>query len=315
MESPLVSVIVPIYNVEKYVRKCLDSLKNQTMKQIEVICIDDGSTDGSGKIAEEYKSDEWPIFRIIHTENRGLSAARNRGIDEAKAEWIMFVDSDDWVEPGFCEIPYRTAVGNNADLIIFESDSWRNGKKRMSQKRGNTPAGLIDEFIAHEYGGVVAWNKLYKKTLFDSNQYPEGHVYEDIATTHKLVHAAKVIVRIIDCLYHKTIRKGSICHTYTVENKKDCLESVVDRNKTLVLWGYPEERVMTLACGCAIGFLSVTPPSTDDLYQYALKVVDSSNGIPKGMSWKQKVGMIAWKADRRVFYLISKAIGRMNMSR
>ena len=83
-ETPLISVIVPIYNVEKYVRKCLDSLRSQTMKQIEVICIDDGSTDKSGEIAEEYKNEEgWPRFRVIHTENRGLSAARNRGIDES----------------------------------------------------------------------------------------------------------------------------------------------------------------------------------------------------------------------------------------
>ncbi len=101
MPNPLISVIVPIYNVEKYVRKCLDSLKNQTMKQIEVICIDDGSTDESGRIAEEYKSEDWPKFRVIHTENRGLSAARNCGIDEALADWIMFVDSDDWVESEF----------------------------------------------------------------------------------------------------------------------------------------------------------------------------------------------------------------------
>ena len=92
MNDPLISVIVPIYNVEKYVRKCLDSLKNQTMKQIEVICIDDGSTDESGRIAEEYKNEDgWPRFRVIHTENRGLSAARNRGIDEAKSQWLMFV--------------------------------------------------------------------------------------------------------------------------------------------------------------------------------------------------------------------------------
>lgn len=82
-EAPLISVIVPVYNVEKYVRKCLDSLLNQTMKQIEVICIDDGSTDESGRIADEYENEVgWPRFRVIHTENRGLSVARNRGIDE-----------------------------------------------------------------------------------------------------------------------------------------------------------------------------------------------------------------------------------------
>lgn len=119
IEDPLISVIVPIYNVEKYVRKCLESLKNQTMKEIEVICIDDGSTDRSGLIADEYESSEFPIFRVIHTENRGLSAARNRGLDEARAEWIMFVDSDDWVDKEFCRVPYENAIENKADMVIF----------------------------------------------------------------------------------------------------------------------------------------------------------------------------------------------------
>ena len=115
----LFSVIVPIYNVASYVRKCLDSLKNQTMKEIEVICIDDGSTDESGRIADEYKSNNFPVFRVIHTDNRGLSAARNRGIDEARADWLMFVDSDDWVDERFCEIPYKAAIKNRADMVIF----------------------------------------------------------------------------------------------------------------------------------------------------------------------------------------------------
>ena len=118
-KKPLISVIVPIYNVAPYIRKCLDSLKRQTMKEIEVICIDDGSTDESGKIAEEYESQEWPVFRIIHTENRGLSAARNRGIDEAQADWLMFVDSDDWVSNEFCRTPYEVAIKYNSDLIVF----------------------------------------------------------------------------------------------------------------------------------------------------------------------------------------------------
>ena len=116
---PLITVIVPIYNVAPYVRKCLDSLKRQTLKQIEVICIDDGSTDESGEIAEEYESQNWPLFRILHTDNQGLSAARNRGLDEAKSQWLMFVDSDDWVEPEFCEMPYKTAIEYQADLVIF----------------------------------------------------------------------------------------------------------------------------------------------------------------------------------------------------
>lgn len=118
MQQPLISVIVPIYNVEKYVRKCLDSLVAQTLREIEVICIDDGSTDRSGEIADEIARDD-ARFRVIHTENRGLSAARNRGIDEARSQWLMFVDSDDWVSPEFCRVPYEAAIEYGADLVIF----------------------------------------------------------------------------------------------------------------------------------------------------------------------------------------------------
>lgn len=264
---PLISVIIPIYNVAPYLRKCLDSLKNQTMKQIEVVCIDDGSTDSSGEIADEYASQEWPIFRIIHTENRGLSAARNRGIDEAKAEWIMFVDSDDWVDRDFCRVPYEAAINMNADLVIFGADHSKNSRKLKSKKSSYTPAGSIDEFTAHENGGIVVWNKLYKKSLFGDIRYPEGHVFEDVATTHKLVHDATFIIRIIACLYHKTIRKGSISQTQTVENKREYLESVISRYRSLISWEYPEEKIMPLLCGSAISFLSVTPQSDDELYR------------------------------------------------
>ena len=160
---PLISVIVPIYNVEPYLRNCLDSLKNQTLKQIEVIMIDDGSTDDSGKIAEEYVSETYPIFRCIHTENRGLSAARNRGIDEARAEWIMFVDSDDWVDREFCRISYKKAINNGSDLIIFGYFSVKNGWIIKNKLRF---AGVLSREMAIKHVDSYAWNKLYRKYLF-----------------------------------------------------------------------------------------------------------------------------------------------------
>ena len=106
-------------------------------------------------------------------ENKGLSAARNRGIDEARAEWIMFVDSDDWVDRRFCEIPYRTAVDNQADLVILGTYSVKkNGTIRKPKKRSDVSVGIVDAFTAHEYGSVVAWNKLYARRLFDGISYP-----------------------------------------------------------------------------------------------------------------------------------------------
>ena len=182
---PRISVIVPIYNVEKYVRKCLESLLHQTMKQIEIICVDDGSTDGSGTIADEYERINWPIFKIIHTKNRGLSAARNRGLDEAQAEWVMFVDSDDWVESRFCEVPWSEGVRKNADLVIFGMYNVKSGRIKKLRNNDN-PTGFINHEKAIDVGNDAVWNKLYKRQLFDSIRYPEGRVYEEIGTTYKL---------------------------------------------------------------------------------------------------------------------------------
>lgn len=306
-DGPLISVIVPIYNVEKYVRKCLDSLKNQTMKEIEIICIDDGSTDGSGEIAEKYKNEVgWPRFRVIHTENRGLSAARNRGIDEAIAEWIMFVDSDDWVDSRFCEKPYGAAVEHGVDLVIF---GFWHVKKTRKKKSKELPVGVVDEMTAHEYGSTAAWNKLYKNELFERIRYPEGRVYEDFATTHKLVHKAKRVFLIRDYLYYHVMwREDSITNTHTITNHKASFTAYIERYKDLLSYGYPVAKIS--ACGPAIGFLSVSTPSNDQLYLKAVDIVTSAKGIPKELTLKQKIGLIVWKISKPMFYTICRRIGR-----
>ena len=318
---PLISVIVPIYNVASYLRKCLDSLKNQTMKQIEVICIDDGSTDGSGEIAEKYVTvpenhvaSENPgdevQFRIIHTENRGLSTARNRGIDDSYGEWLMFVDSDDWVSEDFCDIPYRAAVENGADLVIFDADREINGKSKHILDE-NAPTGIIDEFTAYKYGRGYAWNKLYHRSLFQSIRYPIGRVFEDGSATHKLVHIANNIVLLNDCLYHYVDRKDSISHTHTVKNIQDRFITYLEEYDDLVLYGYSDEKRRVTLCSYAIGFLSVASPSEDELYRRAEKIVDSIEGIPKTLSFKKKIALIVWKINPRLLDLSRRLIGRM----
>ena len=308
--NPLISVIVPIYNIAPYLRKCLDSLKNQTMKQIEVIMIDDGSTDDSGRIAEEYVSDDWPKFRLIrHEKNRGLSAARNTGIDEAKAEFVMFVDSDDWVEKEFCRIPYEAAIENKADLVIFWFDVWNNKRKR--KKKGCVVSqGIVDELTAHEYGGTVVWNKLYKKDLYKSIRYPEGHTFEDFAITHKLVHEAEEILFLEDCLYNHISRVGSITKTHSIDNKRDGFVMSRQRKIDLISFGYPEERLKDVLYGSTIGYLSVSPRANDQLYIEAKTIVDSMVGIPKQLCWKQKAGLITWKISAPIFHLLMRIVHR-----
>ena len=127
--APAVSVIVPVYNVEPYLHRCVDSLTGQTLTDIEIILVDDGSTDGCGRICDEYAAAD-PRVRVVHQENAGLSEARNAGIDRARADYLMFVDSDDWVEKDYCRIPWEIARSQQADLVMFQFRELRNGGKR-----------------------------------------------------------------------------------------------------------------------------------------------------------------------------------------
>lgn len=314
MNAPLISVIVPIYNVEKYVRKCLESLRGQTLKQIEVICIDDGSTDSSGAIADEYcntdaegNGKEWPVIRVIHTENCGLSAARNRGIDEARSEWLMFVDSDDWVEPGFCEIPYRDAIENHADMVIFRAEQVRDGvvqKPRISY----TSVGIVDEITAHEFGGWAVWNKLYKRALFDYIRYPEGMVYEDYATTHKLVHIANTIVLVRECLYHYIYRIDSISNTNRSTDSRDSFYSKSERYFDLLSYGYPENKVDSLKgalLSAAFRYLTESKPDNNGLHIKAVEVLHLMDVSPESLSLKYKIALKAWNINQTFFVFLA----------
>ncbi|MBR7071081.1 MAG: glycosyltransferase, partial [Clostridia bacterium] len=117
-QQPIISIIVPVYNEEKFLSKCLDSLLTQTMREIEVICVNDGSNDRSGEILDEYAAKDSRI-KIFNQKNVGSSPARNRGLQQASGPYVMFVDSDDWVHDDYCRAPYETAVCFNSDLVIF----------------------------------------------------------------------------------------------------------------------------------------------------------------------------------------------------
>lgn len=194
----MISVIVPVYNVEPYLRKCLDSIINQTYRDLEILIIDDGSTDGSDEICDEYKNDE--RVRVFHTNNRGLSCARNLGLDTARGDWISFVDSDDWIETDM----YDRAIDSisSADILCFcENDGILTGMEALAE--------IISEKI-----NTSAWGKIYKRSIFSTIRYPVGRVYEDVATTYKLIASAKFIKCCNYNGYHYCKRPGSITTTH-----------------------------------------------------------------------------------------------------
>ena len=185
-----ISVIVPVYNVEKFIRRCLDSIINQTMKDLEIILVDDGSTDNSGVICDEYAKLDNRIT-VIHKENGGVSSARNRGLDIATGEWIAFVDSDDYIDNKMYEILYTNAEKNNCDISVcyFEyinqkGISLYNPNKKLGIKgiyNENKFLNLLYENSETNLICICIWNKLYKKDIFEKLRFKEIiHEDEDI---------------------------------------------------------------------------------------------------------------------------------------
>ncbi len=303
---PKISIVVPVYNVSPYIGNCIDSLLRQTMKDIEIILVDDGSTDGSEKICDEYVALDERI-RVIHKQNQGLSCARNDGIKAARAPYLMFVDGDDMVSPGFCEIPYQAAIRNDVALVAFRSYFVKNGKICKNNKC--IPTGVVDVKTALKHSGVTVWNKLYKKELFNKISFPKGRVYEDVAVTHKFFFAANRIVLLPDFLYYYIYRKGSISRIKSSKNKRDGFISAIERANDLKKNKCGEDLYLPVLWKYALIFLARTNPSNDPVFRQAEQVVDSIKGIPSMLNWKKKLLLLMWKMNKHLFHFLCRALG------
>ncbi len=241
-DRPAVSVIVPVYNTAPYLRRCVDSLIRQTLRSIEILLIDDGSTDGSGDICDEYAAGDGRI-RAVHQKNGGLSRARNAGLDLARADYLMFADSDDWVEPDFCRIPFGIAAETGAELVMFRHRHIRSGCE--IGKPLQIPDGVVSqaEAVRQILGGcgMVAWNKLYHRRLFLETRYPEDRIYEDTLTTPLLVRRARRIVCAPAVLYNHEDRAGSITTNRSETCARDRLFAVESTVGRLRAWGFEAE--------------------------------------------------------------------------
>lgn len=200
-----VTVIVPIFNVEVYLCKCLDSLKAQTLHDIEIILVDDGSTDRSGKICDKYASID-SKFKVIHKKNGGSASARQAGLNIAQGEYVIICDSDDWVEPTIYEKLYYKAVEHNADMAVCGYFSeYYNGRSIPRQNIFNEKDGIVDNSDFLFKGAHTSWVKLIKRSLFDKTNatYEEGiNLSEDALIIFKLMKGNPKIVQIKAHLYH-----------------------------------------------------------------------------------------------------------------
>ncbi len=204
---PKVSVIIPVYNVEQYLNKCLDSLVNQTLQDIEFIIVNDGSTDRSKNIIFRYKENYSDKILYLEKENGGLSDARNYGMKYVKGDYIAFLDSDDYVELDIYEKMYNRAIETNADMV--ECDFyWEYPDKKIH----DTKANYKSESDMYANARVVAWNKLYKRdVLLNSGiEFPKGLRYEDVEFFYKILPKLNKIELINEPLIHYIQRDNSI---------------------------------------------------------------------------------------------------------
>ena len=210
-----VSVIVPIYNVEQYLPTCIESIIGQSYGNIEIILVDDGSPDNCPQMCDEYAKKDARI-KVIHKENGGLSDARNSGLDIATGEFVFFVDSDDYINKYCLELLVKELVRTNADILECHSNNFLDGKNpswdnkcRIRRRKIFIPDEWLTETRLGKFISCAVWNKLYKSELYRDVRFPIGRIFEDEATTYKVVNKASKICRINSKLYFYRERQGS----------------------------------------------------------------------------------------------------------
>ena len=223
---PKVSIIVPVYNVEKYLNKCLNSLVNQTFKDIEIIIINDGSPDNSKQIIENYKAKYDNIIKVINQQNQGLSASRNNGLKIASGDYIIFVDSDDYIELNMVEKMYNKILEEQADVVICGNNVVNEDYKLISKTFPNKyeSYNFITQMI---FGNLSAWNKIIRKSILNDSTllFRKNVWYEDIDFSFKLFLKSKKICILHENLYNYSLRPGSIMSSKNLVKNLDLIDA------------------------------------------------------------------------------------------
>ncbi len=223
--KPTVSIIIPVYNVAPYLELAIDSVLRQTYRNLDIILIDDASTDGSAEICSKYKDLDERIRIVSKSENAGLSASRNSGINIARGEWIAFLDSDDVYHQNYVSIMLETLTKHDVDMVVCKF------MRRDNDDYVDPSSPVLDEGLYLRKEALIAfvekrintsvWNKLYRRELWENIRFPVGRVYEDAETTCKLLDKCRSIYVIDDYLYFYRVRSGSINRTLSFNNMKD----------------------------------------------------------------------------------------------
>lgn len=255
----LISIVVPIYNVEKYLRMCLDSIEQQTYSNIEVLLINDGSPDSSGEICQEYVARD-SRFRYFEKENGGLSDARNYGIERSNGMYLTFVDSDDWLSLTYVEDLYQAAIRNDADTVVSHYTIYNESDKNYYvhiwddyYEKTCTGEELVLELPSLELNGyiyITSWGILFKKELFNNIRFPKGKVIEDSRTNYKLFFRSNKVAYIHKEIYYHREGIESIGSGVNEKLLTDVLECLLERLAiyTIKGWNYSDEKNNVMGC-------------------------------------------------------------------
>lgn len=225
--KPLISIVIPLYNTSLYMDKCLDTVINQSYRNVEIILIDDGSTDNTGKKCDDWaKKDE--RIKVVHRKNGGLSEARNTGIENAKGEYITFIDSDDYVSTDMVDYLYNLIVKYDTLMsLCTHTVMLSSGKSIINGKGGDeilSDKAVLFKMLYHDTIDTSAWGKLYHISLLNNIRYPKGKLFEDIGTTYKFFIASKTIACGYKDQYYYMVRDNSIVTSNFSPQKMDLLE-------------------------------------------------------------------------------------------
>ena len=249
---PLISVIVPVYNVESYLDRCIDSIINQTYTNLEIILIDDGSTDSCSSICESYKDVDSRI-KIIHKSNGGLSDARNVGLDSMSGEYVTCIDSDDFISNHYIENLYNALqIGKCEIAMSWFVDYYEGDTLPKSEKLKVEDVQIYDriecykKMLYQDGVEISAWGKLYKSSLFNGVRYPVGKLYEDIPTTYRLIEKVDSIAVIPNIDYYYFQRQNSIAQSTFSIRKMDAIDHM-QMFKNFIIAKYPN---LKLAAEC-----------------------------------------------------------------
>lgn len=296
MKQPLISVIIPVYGVEKYISQCLESVINQTYKNLEIIVVNDGTKDRSADIAKEYAAKDSRI-KVYDFKNGGLSVARNRGLEIATGEYISYLDSDDWLDTKMYETLLETAMKNEADMVkcgIIETNGV--AEEKITFKDVKIINNDQHKAFKNYFKGILwtlAWNGLYKKELAKKVKFPDNVVHEDNYSSGMFLYLAKKVIAMPFCLNYYRVNDAGISKG-GVKKPLDKILAIIKLKQDLLKLGFADKK---LDWKLSVEFYHFVRGWNDDLYRVVAMKKDLYEYVMSNLDTRRKLSF--WWMGRK----------------